>query len=122
MAYMIHITRNPAFDETSAIISLEEWVALVARVDGVRLAEGDYAVRLRETGQTFTLRNNGGDAEVQHPQTGLWQRTFRWDGQSVTFVGTQDFTDAQGHLRNIARQLAAELQAVVCGQEGELYV
>ena len=122
MAYMIHITRNPAFDEAGAIISLEEWVAGVARVDGVRLAEGDYTVRLPETGQTFTLRNNGGDAEVQHPQTGAWQRIFRWDGQGVTFVRTQDFADDQSHLRAIARQLATALQAVVCGEEGELYV
>ena len=121
MAYMIHITRNPAFDETGAIISLEEWAALVACIDGVRLAEGDYAVRLPETGQTFTLRNNGGDAEVLHPQTGVWQRTFRWDGQGITFVGGPDFANGQGYLRTIARQLAAGLQAVVCGQEGELY-
>jgi hypothetical protein len=121
MAYMISITRNPQIAEGGACIALDEWVEAVNSVEGVRLAEGDYSVTLPETGQTFTLRNNGGDAEILLPYAGVWQRVFRWDDEGVTFVMTQDFADAGCHLRCVARQLADALQASVCGEEGELY-
>jgi hypothetical protein len=121
MAYMISITRNPQMAEGGACITLDEWVEAVSSLEGVRLAAGDYSVTLPETGQTFTLRNNGGDAEMLLPHAGVWQRVFRWDDDGVTFVMTQDFSDARCHLRSVARHLAEALQASVCGEEGEFY-
>lgn len=120
MAYMIRITRDPATD--GAAIPLAEWTAVVDRHEGVRLAEGDYYVRLPETGQVFTLRNNGGDAEMLVPGTGAWQRIFRWDEDGILFVGTEEFAaDAGCRLRLIARTLASALQARVQGDDGEVY-
>ncbi len=119
---MIRITRNPQSDEGGPAITLAEWLEAVARHQHVRLATGDYAVRLPETGQTFTLRNTGGDAELFLPHAGAWQRVFRWDEEDILFVGTEVFgADPACHLRSVARMLAGELQAVVCGDDGEIY-
>lgn len=121
MAYMIHITRNAQGEDDGAAITLAEWVAAVERIAHVRLAQGDYSVTLPETGQVFTLRNNGGDAELFFAGEG-WRRVFRWDEESIDFVGTEAFaSDAACHLRSVARQLAEALQASVIGDEGEAY-
>lgn len=118
MAYMIHITRGT----DTARIALEEWVAAVERISGVRLADGDYTVRLPETGQTFVLRNNGGDAELHFAHVGEWRRVFRWDEESVQFVGTEEFgADPACQLRSVARALATELGAVVRGEDGRIF-
>jgi hypothetical protein len=121
MAYMIHITRNPEWDEDGPAITLAEWQSAVAAMDGVRLAEGDYSVRLPETGQTFVLRNNGGDADLHHPHVNEWRRTFRFDAESIQFRGPEDFDNPANHLRQVACRLAAALGAVVCGDDGEIY-
>lgn len=118
MAYMIHIARGA----DTARIALEEWVAAVERIPGVRLADGDYTVRLPETGQTFVLRNNGGDAELHFAHVGEWRRVFRWDEESVQFVGTEEFgADPACQLRSVARALATELGAVVRGEDGRIF-
>lgn len=122
MAYMIRITRSAQDDEDGAVITLAEWVDAVERIAHVRLAEGDYSVTLPETGQVFTLRNNGGDAELYFPHANAWRRVFRWDEEDVSFVGTEEFAnDAACQLRAVARQLAEALQASVIGDDGELY-
>lgn len=122
MAYMIHITRDANALESAQGIPLEDWVDAVNRIDGVRLAEGDYSVRLPETGQTFVLHNNGGDADLHIPHTGEWRRVFRWDVTSIQFVGTEEFgADPACRLRSVARALAEALQAVMRGDDGEIY-
>lgn len=122
MAYTISITRNLEQDEDGPFIPLTEWVEVVSRIEGVRLAEGDYSVRLPETGQVFTLRNNGGDTEVFFPATGAWRRVFRWNEEDISFVGTEEFgADPDCHLRNVARKLAVALEAIVRGDDGETY-
>jgi hypothetical protein len=122
MASMIRITRNPAMDEDGASIALAEWVDAVSRHEGVRIADGDYSVTRPETGQVFTLRNNGGDTEMFVSHVGAWQRVFRWDEEDILFIGTEAFgVDAQCQLRSMARALANALQAVVCGDDGRIY-
>ncbi len=121
MAYMIHITRNPLIARDGPGITLAEWVDAVERVEGVRLAEGDYSVRLPETGQVFTLRNNGGDAELHYPHTNEWRRTFRFEGESIQFRAPKDFHSPTNHVRQVACRLATALGASVCGDEGEIY-
>lgn len=122
MAYMIRITLNAEGNEGGPAISLAEWIAAVDGHAHVRLADGHYSVTLPETGQVFTLRNNGGDAELFFPEANAWRRVFRWDEEGVLFVGSEEFiTDAACHLRSIARQLATALDAVICGDDGELY-
>lgn len=122
MAYMIRITRNTEGEEDGAAITLAEWIDAVNGIAHVRLAEGDYSVTLPETGQVFTLRNNGGDAELYLPLVNAWRRVFRWDEEDISFVGTDEFaSDAACQLRAIARQLAEVLEASVVGDEGEVY-
>jgi hypothetical protein len=122
MAYMIHITSSRKRWGLTRKIPLKHWIAAVNRIDGVRLAEGDYSIQLPETGQTFVLRNNGGDAELYIPHADEWRRVFRWDEESIQFVGTEEFgADPGCQLRSIARALAAELGAELRGDDGEIY-
>lgn len=122
MAYMVLITRDLDGLEAMAEIALHEWVDAVARVDGVRSAEGDYSVRLPETGQVFVLLNNGGDAELHMPSADEWRRVFRWEEGVIKFVGTEEFgVDPACHLRSAARALAAALGAIVRGEDGRLF-
>jgi hypothetical protein len=125
MAYMIRITRNADWDDEDGsgdFITLAEWREVVSRTTHVRLAEGDYSVTLPDTGQIFTLRNNGGDTDLYFPQADTWRRVFRWDEENVSFVATEEFVnDPACQLRIIARQLAEALQASVVGDEGEPY-
>ena len=122
MAYTIRITRNTEGGEGGGAITLAEWIDAVDSLAHVRLADGDYAVTLPETGQVFTLRNTGGDAELFFPHADSWRRVFRWDDAEISFVGTEDFaSNAACQLRCIARQLAEALHASVIGDEGEPY-
>ena len=122
MAYMIHITRDVDGLESVQDIPIEDWVNAVSRIDGVRLAEGDYSVRLPETGQVFVMLNNGGDAELHIPQTGEWRRVFRWDAEGIQFVGTEEFrSDPACQLRSVARALAGTLGAVMRGEDGRIF-
>jgi hypothetical protein len=122
MAYMVHITRDLDGLESMQEIALEDWMSAVNSVDGVRLAEGDYSVRLPETGQVFVLRNNGGDAELHVPHTGEWRRVFRWEEGNIKFVGTEEFiNDPMCRVRTVARTLAAALGAVMCGEDGRIH-
>ena len=123
MAYMIHITRDPGgVLESVQEIALEDWISAVNNVEGVRLAEGDYSIRLPETGQVFVMRNTGGDAELHVPHTGEWRRAFRWEDGVIKFVSTEEFTsDPACHLRSIARALASALGAIVCGDDGRIH-
>lgn len=122
MAYMIYITRNPQRHDSGSGIPLEAWITAVQQHAHTRLADGHYSVTLPETGQVFTLRNNGGDAEVNFAGTG-WRRVFRWDEDErhITFRATEDFAEAACHLRVVARDLARALDAVVRGDDGESY-
>lgn len=120
MPNMIHITRSREQGEAGLAISLEEWIAVVDQHAHTRLAAGNYAVTLPETGQVFILPNNGGDAEVNFADTG-WRRVFRWDEEGVIFRATDDFADAGCRLREVARALAGALGAIVRGADGEIY-
>lgn len=121
MAYEIHITRNVDWDEDGAVITLAEWADVVNRLDGVRLAVGDYLITVPNTGQVLKFPNNGGDTEVLFPGDTGWRRAFRWHDGRVSFVAPKDFDNASTHMRLVARALAEALQASVVGDEGEPY-
>lgn len=121
MAYAIHI-RHKYLDDDCAPISLQAWLAAVARVPGVRLADGPVTAINPTTGEEILISNAGGDAEVLDPVAGEWQRQLFWSSSGrISFRAPDDFDDRNSLLRNISRQLAAELSAVVAGDQGELY-
>jgi len=120
MAYEIHITRGDGLVDDGVGIALEEWIEAVAKVEGVRLADGDYLVTLPETGQVFRFHNTGGDTEVCLID-GSWRRVFRWSDGRVSFVQPKDFDDDASHLRCVVRVLAEALRASIVGDEGETY-
>ena len=121
MAYAIHIKRR-APDAQSLPLELSEWRAAVARTDGVRMAEGDHRITNPKTGEIIQLRNNGGDAEVFFAGDASWRRVFRWSPPDrISFVAPRDFETPTSAIRRLALQLARDLDAVLVGDEGEIY-
>jgi hypothetical protein len=121
MAYAIHIKRRTA-DAPHSPISLSEWRAAVSRVDGVRMADGDYHITNPKIDERITLRNAGGDAEVFFPDDGAWLRAFRWSPEGrISFRAPRDFLSPTCFIRRLAAELARELDAQLIGDEGEIY-
>ena len=85
-------------------ITLEEWVAAVNKIDGVRL-----------TGGNAPRQAHSGNAEVYSPKYAEWVEAFRWT-KSGEAVFKPDDGDALVHT---AYQLAKELGASVIDSTGE---
>jgi hypothetical protein len=120
MAYAIHIERR-AHDAEHMLLELSEWRAAVERTDGVRMAEGDFLITNPKTGEVIRLRNEGGDAEVLTGD-GSWRRAFRWSPSGrISFAAPRDFETPTSAIRRLALKLARELDAVLVGDEGEIY-
>ena len=89
---------------TETPISLEEWIAAVNRVEGVRL-----------TGGNTPRQAHSGNAEVYSPKFAEWVQAFRWT-RAGEAVFKPDDGDAVVHT---AYQLAKELRARVIDSNGE---
>jgi hypothetical protein len=121
MAYEIHIERR-APDARHLPIDLLEWRAVVAKAAGVRMAEGDFEISNPATGEVIRLRNSGGDAEVFFPGDALWRRVFRWSSPGrISFRAPRDFGAPASIIGRLALELARDLDALVVGDEGEIY-
>jgi hypothetical protein len=121
MGYNLHIKR-PAPDEESHPISLPEWQAAVGETEGVRLATKPARITNPKTGEVISIPNNGGDTEVYFSADDTWQRLFSWSfAGTVCWRYTADFDRPDSEIRTVARRLARKLNAVIVGDEGEIY-
>ncbi|MGA2292153.1 hypothetical protein, partial [Bradyrhizobium sp.] len=121
MAYEIHIERRAADAQCLPIVLLE-WRAAVARIDGVRLAEGDFQIANPKTGEVIRLRNAGGDAEVYFSEDAAWRRVFVWSPSGrISFRAPRDFDLPASVIGRLALELARELDALLVGDAGEIY-
>ena len=121
MAYEIHIERRGA-NAQRLPIALSEWRAVVERTDDVRMAEGDFQTINPKTGEDIRFRNGGGDAEVFSPDNGEWLRAFCWlPSGRISFRAPRDFEAPTSAIRQAAAVLARGLDALVVGDEGEIY-
>ena len=118
MGYNLGISR----DESNPI-SLEEWIKAVQRIDGLRIATGNWTVRNPRTGAEVMILDTGGDVEIFFETEKQWVRVFRWceDGASFTSRNV-NMKDPADPVRNAAMKLAAVLSARVTDDEGEVYV
>jgi hypothetical protein len=120
LAYEIHIERRDGSGNRERI-SLEDWQAAVEAESGVRLVDGNTQ-STSPSGETVTIKNNGGDVAILDPSTGAWQRTLYWRKRGrVSFRQTDDFADAGSPTRSAVMRLAQRLGANVVGDEGERY-
>lgn len=117
MGYEISIRR------TNGVIFLFEWEAAVAATNGVRLKTGDVSITNPKTREIIRFPNSGGDAEILVAEYEKWKPVFRWRPRSgdIVFSLTPEFSEPNGLLRTIARQLASRLGAQVVGDSGEFY-
>jgi len=121
MAYAIHIERRAA-DGRRLPIQLSEWHAAVMRTDGVRLVEGSFQATNPKTHEVITLRNDGGDTEVFSATDARWEPGFSWSPSGrISFRAPRDFSQPTSAMRRLALQLARGLDALLVGDEGEVY-
>jgi hypothetical protein len=89
---------------TGSPITLEEWVAALNKLEGVRL-----------TGGNNPRAKHSGNAEVYSPKFAEWVEAFRW-----TKTGEAVFKSAAGDVVvRTAYQLARELRAGVIDKDGQ---
>ena len=116
MAYDLHIER--AGEQP---LTLNEWLAAVGATEGLRLfAAAARTVTNPQTGEVISIRASEGDAEVLFPD-GERRSVFRWRGQSAVFAVRFDPTETSHPVWRAAVSLATHLEAVIRGDEGEVY-
>ncbi len=113
MAYELRIVRK--FSK----LTLEEWKQAVSATNGVRLAPTNHVVKNPATGEVIEMLRKEGDAEALVENR--WHLVFRWLNGKVSFVAPNDQEIPRGEVWMAARSLAQSLNAVIEGEEGEMY-
>ena len=122
MAYDLHIERmGDRLDSEPIPIPLEEWCAAVAATSSVRLYPGEAYSVTTDTGEVISFRAHKGDSEVFFPDSGEWRSVFRWREDSAVFVAEIRPGDITHPVWAAAVALASRLNAVIRGDEGEVY-
>jgi len=116
MGYEIHIERD-----NCAQISLDEWCAAVAATEGLRLTTKDAVARNPTTGEVIRISRNDGDVEVYFPEEDAWFPCVRYDGGRISFRPGNGFDEPGSQFRRAMVRLAMQLNALVVGQDGEVY-
>lgn len=109
------------FLERQSGIALDVWNKAVIDTDGARLADGEVAIRHKESGQTFSASAEPGDVELFDDRTGKWVHALRFhDGKGV-LQAPNDWGDSDARIEPIIFALAQRLGASVVGDAGETY-
>ena len=119
MGYNLHLERVE--DNDTAEVSLEEWLAALEVVEGVRPAESDAVARNPNTGEEIRIPKQPGDAEIHFPEDGAWHLiiSFSHGRARLRHPGTWN-SGAEIAWRVIA-DLCTRLNLVAVGEEGERY-
>jgi len=115
MAYELHIEKH------EGTLSLDEWKEAVASSEGVRLLSQDHSITNSETGEIISLPRRHGDAEVFFPDQQVWRSAFRWANGRASFRANFSPGDLSNPIWRAAVGLASSLNAIVRGDEGEIY-
>jgi hypothetical protein len=103
-------------------IPLEEWRAAVAATPGVRLHAAEFHTLTNPTtNQVLRFKVNDGDTEVFFPVEGQWHPAIRWSKGMASFNARLEPGDASHPVWAAAVSLAARLNAVIQGDDGEIY-
>lgn len=123
MAYELHIERLSQGGEGKRIlIPLDEWKSALSATKGVRLSPpGENTITNPNTGETICIQRRDGDAEIDFANDRTWQPAIRWfDG--VAHVNARfEPGDSSEPVWTAAVTLALRLDAVIRGDEGEIY-
>lgn len=125
MAYELHIAR--VRNDEQVPILLEAWLSAVSSSEGVRrFAGGDHKITNPKTGEIIFICARNGDAEVYFPDRNVWLSSFRWSNGAAHFNARSVMDesmrlDVSSPVWRAASALAARLDAVIRGDEGEMY-
>jgi len=123
MAYELHIERLPlnAKGEPTPI-PLTDWKAALSAVQGVRLCPaGAESITNPKTGEVIGFPRRDGDAEVYIPDKQEWRSVFRWFAGAAHVNASFEPGDKSHPVWQAAVVLAARLNAVIRGDDGEVY-
>ena len=123
MAYALHIERNPQG------FTLDEWIEVVSKQDGVKLAEGGVEAKNPKTGETTSIPGRPGDVSVLFQAKGIlgfgrkaeWRTCIHFSRNKASFNATAELESPHNPLRVATSRLAAALGAKIVGDEGEVY-
>ena len=122
MGYDLHIQRaGTERDGGASAISLADWKAALSATEGVRLLVGrEVRATNPKTGDVVSISIRDGDAEVLWAE-GEWRPAFSWSRGSIKFSGHLTPGDRAHPVWAAAVRLATRLDAVICGDGGEIY-
>ena len=123
MAYELHIERLPLSDDGGPKpIPLEDWKAAVSATEGVRLCPTEaHSITNSKTGEVISIPTRDGDCEVYFADKNAWQRAIRWSGGAAHVNARFEPGDTSNPVWVSMTALAKRLNAVIRGDEGELY-
>ena len=120
MAYEIHIERvTDDGDPDELELELDEWKSIVAAKDCLRLNFKHVTVTNPATGEEISASRPDGCADMLIGDQ--WLPVFQWRAGAISFKGQPSFEDQADPIRQMATQIAIELDARVVGDEGEFY-
>ena len=114
MAYTLTIARS------SGPIPLSEWTSAASRIAHARIQTGNIEIVNPSTEERIRLMCGAGDLEVLAEHG--WRAAIRFSHGAGTFNATDEIDSPSNPVRQVARALAKELDAVITGEEGEEYV
>ncbi len=119
MGYELHLERL-ANDEVVPI-PLEEWLAALEAVKGVRPAENDMVVKNPNTGEVIRFPRAPGDEEIYFPQEEEWTYVIHFFEGRGTLGHPWNWSSGKETGWRVIAQLCAHLGLVARGDEGERY-
>lgn len=123
MAYTLHIERLPLNNDGEPTpISLEEWKAAASATDNVRLSQsGAHSITNPKTKEIISFPIRDGDCEVYFADKKIWNPTFSWFGGAAHVNAQFSPGDRSNAVWSAMLSLATRLNAVIRGDDGELY-
>lgn len=123
MAYSLYIERN------NSEITLDEWIAAINQISGVRLDNDNVTAKNPKTGEKISISGNAGDASILFESSGFlgfgkkseWVKVFSFRRGKASFNATQDIESQKNPTHIAATALAKLLNAQIAGDEGEIY-
>ena len=119
MGYDLHLKRLEQSEAEP--LSLEEWLAALEAVEGVRPAESDTVVTNPRTGEEIRFPVLPGDAEIHFPEKEAWHTVLRFSNGRASLRHPDTWSsDAEVGWRVVA-SLCGRLDLIAVGDEGERY-
>ena len=113
MAYELHIERSHP-------IKVDEWLAAVETIDGVKIDGSDSVVTNPHTGKEVRIPGSPETAALWFSEFGEWIKVFYFRRGRIIF-NANNWDNPKSPVREKAFELARKLNAEIIGDNGEKY-